>query len=335
MHFAHPAWLVLLMLVPVPLLLERARRRILWPSLASFPADRRVSTWRRRLRFLPGLLRGLAIAALAVALARPREGHGTTTITGQGVAIVVALDQSSSMSTVDFPADHDTRRISRLEAAKNTLVRFVEGRPDDLIGLVVFANYPDLAYAPTLDHRRLIETAQLIRVARPGDDGTNIGFAIDWALGALRDTTPSKKVLVLLTDGNNEPAGPRPRDPEQAAALARDLGVVIHTIAIGQPGGIVRTADPATRLPVITETEGPNLELLQRLAEITGGRSFVATTADALDEVFRTISALEKSLVKSEILTRYDEHFAPWAAVALGLLVLDRVLASLWLGRLP
>ncbi|MFO0891628.1 MAG: VWA domain-containing protein [Isosphaeraceae bacterium] len=335
MRFAHPGWLLLLVLIPLPLWLERARPRMLWPSLASFPGGRRVRSWRRSFRFLPGLLRGLAIGALGVALARPQSVGGVTEIRGQGVAIVVALDQSSSMSTADFPADHDTRRISRLEAARATLTRFVEGRPDDLIGLVVFANYPDLAYAPTLDHRRLIETAQLIRVARPGDDGTNIGYAIDWALGALRDTTPSKKVLVLLTDGNNEPAGPRPRDPEQAAGLARDLGITIHTIAIGQAGGIVRGSDPNSDLPRIAEVEGPNLELLGRIASITGGRSFVATNTDALDEVFQTINALEKSLVTSRILTRYDEHFAPWAALALGLLVLDRLLVNGWLRRLP
>jgi Ca-activated chloride channel family protein len=215
------------------------------------------------------------------------------------------------------------------------LTRFVEGRPDDLIGLVVFANYPDLAYAPTLDHRRLIETAQMIRVARPGDDGTNIGYAIDWALGALRDTTPSKKVLVLLTDGNNEPAGPRPRNPEQAASLARDLGITIHTIAVGRSGGIVRSVEPDTNLPVITEVEGPNIELLEHIATITGGRSFIATDADALEEVFQTINTLEKSLVNSELHTRYDEHFSLWAALALGLLIVDRVLVNGWLRKLP
>ena len=119
---------------------------------------------------------------------------------------------------------------------------------------------------------------------------------------------------MLLTDGNNEPAGPRPLDPEKAATLARDLGVTLHTIAIGRPGGIVRGTEPDTNLPVMTEVEGPNIALLERLAAITGGRAFVATDADALDEVFQTINALEKSPVKGEVLTRYDEHFAPWAA---------------------
>ena len=107
---------------------------------------------------LPAVLRGLAIGGLAVALARPQTVGGMTRIAGQGVAIVVALDQSSSMNAVDFPTDRGTRLISRLEAAKTTFTRFVEGRPDDLIGLVVFANYPDLACPPILDHAFLIET---------------------------------------------------------------------------------------------------------------------------------------------------------------------------------
>jgi Ca-activated chloride channel family protein len=132
------------------------------------------------LRHLPALLRGLALGALAIALARPQTVGGVIRIAAQGVAIVVALDQSSSMNAVDFPTDRDTRRISRLKAAKDTFIRFVAGRPDDLIGLCVFANYPDLACPPTLDHRFLAETADAIGPARPGDDGTNIGAAIAW-----------------------------------------------------------------------------------------------------------------------------------------------------------
>jgi Ca-activated chloride channel family protein len=186
-----------------------------------------------------------------------------------------------------------------------------------------------------LDHRFLVETAEAIRPARPADDGTNIGDAIAWALEALRKTTPSKRVLVLLTDGNNEPGVPHPLDPKKAAELARDLGVVLHTIAIGRPGGIVRGTEPVTKLPILTEVEGPNIPLLERLASITGGRSFVATDADALDDVFLTISSLEKSPIKSTIHTRYDEHFGPWAGMALALLLLDRALVGGVLRGLP
>jgi Ca-activated chloride channel family protein len=334
-YFAQPGWLLLLALTPLPLLLERGRPRILWPSFAAIPTDRRQRSWRLVLRFLPALCRGLALGALGLALARPREVGGTIRIAGQGVAIVVALDNSSSMKTVDFPADHDTRKISRLEAAKATFATFVKGRPDDLIGLVVFANYPDAACPPTLDHRFLVDAVQAVRVARPGDDGTNIGDAIALALDSLRKTTPAKKVLVLLTDGNNEPAVPRPLDPEKAAELARDLGMTLHTIAIGRPGGIVRRTDPDSGQPIVAEVEGPNIPLLERLAKLTGGRSFVATDADALEEVFKTINSLEKSIVTSEIRTRYHEHFPLWAVLSLGFLCIDRLLVSGRLRKLP
>ena len=154
-QFAHPGWFWLMILVPLPWLLERWRPRIGWPSFEGFaPRKRPGWVW---LRWLPPLLRGLAIAALAVALARPQTVGGETRIAGKGVAIVVALDQSSSMKTVDFPADRGTRMISRLDAAKETFERFVEGRPDDLIGLVAFAKLPDLVCPPTLDHPWLVE----------------------------------------------------------------------------------------------------------------------------------------------------------------------------------
>jgi len=331
MHFAQPVWLWLLVLMPLPWLLERARPKIAWPSFDGFPPRHRIGwVW---LRALPAVLRGLAIGGLSVALARPQTVGGVIRIAGQGVAIVVALDQSSSMNAVDFPTDRGTRLISRLEAAKLTFTRFVQGRSDDLIGLVVFANYPELACPPILDHAFLVETVAAVRSARPGDDGTNIGDAIAWGLDALLSAPPKKKVLVLLTDGNNEPAVPRPLDPEQAALLARELGVTLHTIAIGRIGGVVRGLDPQLRRPA--EVEGPNLPLLERLAQFSGGRSFAATDADALDEVFHTIDALEKSPVHGQVLTRYDEHYVPWAGFALAMLILERFLALGRLRRLP
>src|ERR1700678_1588932 len=143
MHFAQPGWLCLLVFLPLPWLLERARPRISWPNLSAFPRRQRIG-W-RWLQPLPALLRGLAIGCLAVALARPQTVGGTTYIAGQGVAIVVVLDNSSSMNAVDFPTDMGTKVISRLQAAKNTFISFVEGRSDDLIQLVVFAKNPELA----------------------------------------------------------------------------------------------------------------------------------------------------------------------------------------------
>lgn len=332
-HFANPGWFWLLILVPLPWLLERRRPRIAFPSFDGFPPSRRFGwVW---LRALVPLLRGLALGALAVALARPQTVGGVTRIAGKGVAIIVALDQSSSMNTVDFPTERGTRLISRLEAAKQTFRQFAAGRSDDLVGLVVFANYPDLACPPTPDHAFLQDTVESLHSAPPGDDGTNIGDAIAWGLDALLDAPPTKKVLVLLTDGNNEPAVPRPLDPEQAAVLARDLGVTLHTIAVGRPGGIVSGVEEETKLPLMAELAGPNLPLLRRLAEIAGGRCFAATDADALEHVFQTIDTLEKSPISGQLLTRYNEHYAPWVALALALLLLELILAHGRLRRLP
>jgi Ca-activated chloride channel homolog len=333
MRFAQPGWLWLMILMPLPWLLERARPRIAWPSLDGFPLERRISwVW---LRQLPGLLCALAIAFLAVALARPQTVGGVTRIAGHGVAIVVALDQSSSMKTVDFPTDRGTRKISRLDAATKTLSQFVDGRPDDLIGLVVFANYPTLAYPPSIDHSLLIASVASVQPALPGDDGTNIGDAIAWSLDPLLVAPPKKKVVVLLTDGHNDPAGRNPLDPVEAAVLARRLGVTLHTIAIGRVGGTPPGIDPAHERPAQGEVEGPNIPLLEKLAQITGGRSYVATSADALNEIFQMIDTLEKSPVRGQILTRYDEHFAVYAAVALTLLLVERFLRHGKLARLP
>jgi Ca-activated chloride channel homolog len=333
-QFAHPGWFWLMVLVPLPWLLERWRPRIGWPSFEGFASRRRPGwVW---LRWLPSALRGLALAALALALARPQTVGGVTRIAGKGVAIVVALDHSSSMKAVDFPADSGTRMISRLEAAQATFARFVAGRPDDLIGLVAFANYPDLPCPPTVDHDFLIGVAQALRPARAGDDGTNIGDAIAVGLGALVESPPRRKVLVLLTDGNNQPARAHFKNPEDAAKLARDWGVIVHTIAIGRLGdGIARGVDRRTGQPTMTEVAGPNLELLESLARTTGGISRLAVDADALDGIFREIDRLEKSAVRGQVLTRYDEHYALWAGLALALLVIDRLLAQGRLRRLP
>jgi Ca-activated chloride channel family protein len=332
MRLAEPAWLALLALMPMPWLAARARPKIAWPTLQGFPRGRSAGlAW---LRHGPVLLRSLAIACLAVALARPQAVGGRTRIAAQGVAIVVALDQSSSMSAVDFPSERGP--ISRLEAAKATFARFVEGRPDDVIGLVVFANYPDRACPPTLDHAFLRDAARAVRPARAGDDGTNLGDAIAWALEPLRMAPPRKKVLILLTDGRNNPAVPRPLDPEAAAALAHDLGIALHTIAVGRAGGIVRDRADVTQLNRPRgEVAGPDFALLERLARIGGGRAFAAADADDLGRVFRTIDALEKSPVRVAIRTRYDERFAPWIIAGLALLTLDRLMSAGRLRRLP
>jgi Ca-activated chloride channel family protein len=237
------------------------------------------------------------------------------------------------MLTPDFPSEG--KMITRLDAAKQTLAQFIAGRSDDLLGLIAFANYPKRLCAPTLDHRHLVDVTRAIQPATPGEDGTNIGHAVVRALGDLQGTPPQRKVLILITDGEDRPAVPHPVDPRQAAELARDLGVTLHTIAIGTPSGQVRQREARTGLDLVAETTGPNLALLEEMAKIGGGRSFSASDSQALDEVFRVIDALEKSPVRGMVWTRYHEEYAPWVAMAVLLLAFDRMTLSGRLRRIP
>jgi Ca-activated chloride channel family protein len=211
----------------------------------------------------------------------------------------------------------------------------VAGRPDDLVGLVVFANYADHACPLTLDHGFLLDSVRAVRPARAGDDGTNLGDAIIWSLNALEDAPTLKKVLILLTDGRNDPAVPNPADPETAAALARELGVTVHTIAVGRGGTVTRAVEPKTGLPLVTQVEGPDHALLAQIARAGGGRAFAAVDSDSLARVFAAIDQLEKSPVRGELRPRYRERYGPCVVLALGLLLLDRLLAAGPLGRLP
>ncbi len=327
MRLAEPGWLFLLSIVPLLWLWEGSRPRLGWPTLAGFPRGRRAGlAW---LSPLPRVLRSLAFGLMVVAVARPQVVGGRTRVAGRGVAIVAAIDQSSSMNAVDFASAAST--ISRLEAAKETFTRFIAGRPDDLLGLVVFANYPDLASPPTLNHPFLTDVTRALRPARADDDGTNLGDAIVWALDALRQAPPRKKVLILLTDGRNSPASHDrpPLDPEAAANLAREMGVTLHTIALGRAEKTSRAAAPEAG------DSGPDLALLERLARLGGGQCFVASDSRSLDMIFDRIDRLERSPVRGTVHTRYRERFLPWVGLALGLVIVDRVLVAGRLRRLP
>jgi Ca-activated chloride channel family protein len=331
MRWAEPAWLILLVLVPLPWLWERSRPRLAWPTLAPFAGAPRG--WAARLAWLPTFFLSLAIAGMAVAMARPQTVGGRTRIAAKGVAVAVAIDRSSSMKAPDFP-DGDTK-LTRLDAAKRTLARFISGRPDDAIGVVAFANYPDPTCPPTLDHAFALRAVASLSPAVGPDDGTNMGDAIAWALEDLRKAPATSRVLVLLSDGHNDPNVPNPLDPRAAARLAGELGVTLHTIAVGGEGGVIHEKDPASGLPVAAEVGGPDLALLSDLARLGGGKAFRATDAKSLDAVFAAIDAMEKTTMTDTILTRWHERFAPWAVAALVCLTFQRLLRGGRLARLP
>ena len=320
-RLADPIGLAVIVLAVLPWILNWRKPRIAWPSLDGFRNAPRA--FAGRIRHLPNVLKSLAIIALAVALARPQSIGGYQRIASRGVALEVALDRSSSMDTDDYPTQAGT--TSRLNASKTFLETFVEGRPDDLVGIVTFAGTALRLVPPTLDHAFVLDACRAIRPAHAGDQGTNLGHAIALGLGELRAVKAPKKVLILITDGRDEP----PRDdlaaynpPEAAARLAPSLGITIHTIAVGD-----------RKTP--NDDQGPDFERLSAIAKLGGGRAFVAKDVNALHDVFQEINALEPSLLAGSIRTRYREYYPYWIVASVAFLLIARALSLGRLRRIP
>ncbi len=313
------------------------------------------ATWAGGLRRLIPYLRWSAILVLLVAVARPQKGHEDQRIAAEGIAIQMVLDVSSSMRALDFQLNG--RRASRIAAAKEVMEDFVagkgglEGRPNDLVGLITFARYADSKVPLTLDHANLLgvlgETEAVhprYRRGRRGrlepvgataeEDGTAIGDALGVAVERLRryaesrgqadaegeDTQASSKIIVLLTDGNQ--TVPDSMDPVQAAEIAASFGYKIYVIGAGS-----RKACP---YPVEIEGEGTqyvrgrdviNEEPLKEIARITGGEYFRALDTNGLESIYAQIDRLEKvETVEKRYLDWTELAIAPMAWSVPGLL---------------
>ena len=279
---------------------------------------------------MAGVLAALALAPLAVALARPQEVLSRRLEHAEGVDLVIALDVSGSMSALDFkPTD-------RLGVAKEVIDSFLDRRPDDRFALVVFAGAAVTLCPLTLDHD---VARHLLDEVRHGTlpDGTAIGLGLGTAVARLRHSEAESKVIVLVTDGSNNTGQ---LDPVNAAEMAADLGITVHTVLVGRSGPVpvpIERRDPRTGRVVreVRQMEMEiNPELLAELARITGGSSFRARDADALEKVFDTIDELEKTEFTSTRLVHYRERFEPWAVAALVVLLLAASLEGV-AGRTP
>ena len=329
-RLAAPMWLALGGVGLMAAILWLLRRR--WQRYP-FPIGGRVEGRRGgRLSWtaIAGILAALAFAPLAVSLARPQEVLSRQLEHAEGVDMVVVLDISGSMAALDFqPTD-------RLGVAKETIADFLERRPHDRIGLVVFAGAAVTICPLTLDHEvagHLLEQVEL----RTLPDGTAIGLGLGTAVNRLRVSTSDSKVIVLVTDGSNN-AGQL--DPRTAAELARDEEITVHTVLVGRGGKVpipVWMRDPRTgrEFSQIQNVEVEiNPELLAEISRSTGGASFRARDPEALAEVFSEIDRMEKTVFTSTRLVRYRERFEPWALGALILLAAGVVLEGV-AGRTP
>ncbi len=324
-------WLLSLSLL-APLAWWLCRRT---PPLASYSslgwlASIRPS-WRVRLEWLPRLLLAAAIVAISVGLARPRSPRAETHVSGQGIAMMLVADHSSSMDARDLVPD-DLQQ-NRLDVTKRVLRDFVlgdksgaKGRPNDLIGLVSFAGYADGICPLTLDHHNLVQMIDELEIADVEDDGTAIGDGLALGVERLRKSKAVSKVIILLTDGSNNAGA---IDPLVAARLAADLKIRVYCIGAGTRGIAPQPRIDAFGRTVLVQTPVDIDErLLRKIADQTGGRYFRATDARSLGEIYRQIDALERSQVTERRYLQYDEHFPRWVSASVVLVSLALILGN-------
>ncbi|MGP1310701.1 MAG: vWA domain-containing protein [Phycisphaerales bacterium] len=377
-RFESPIALLLLLAIPVCWWAWRRRERAAVVMLPSMDLVRGVGrSWRTRAASLLIPMRALALAAMIVALARPQAGVGKTSVVTEGVAIMMVVDRSGSMGEeMAFGGEV----MTRLDVVKRVFREFVvgtkkleaqdgvtidrsgdalEGRPNDLIGIVSFARYAETVCPLVRDPQAvsaLVETLDLPLVR--SEDGTAIGDGVALAAARLRDAeedlkrraiaeasgrdvettdervavepgfTIKSKAIVLLTDGemNAGEVGPL-----EAANLSREWGIRVYTIAVGGGERVVQTPLGAMRVP----SRGVDETVLRRMAEMTDGRHFSASDAEGLRGVYAAINALEKSRVESREYTEYTEWFWPLAAAGAALLALETLASATFLRRAP
>lgn len=332
--------LFLLAGLPAPLLVYllagRMPSRIIYASL-ELP-DRAPAGLRVRLARLPAGLLALAALALAIALAGPRTGDETTEIKREGIAIIMALDRSGSMDARDFVAGDYS--VSRLQALQEVFREFVlggeagKGRPDDLIGLVVFGTYADGISPLTLDHGNLLHILDQVRVAQEQSEAaTALGEGLGLAIQRLLDSEARSRVVILLTDGVNN-AGEI--DPLQAAELAAEQGIKVYTIGAGSNGPApVPVIGPDGRRYLRRARVEMDEQTLREIARRTGGTYFHARDAEGLAETYRAIDRLERTEISETRYMSYREHYAGFALAALVLIALAGLAAGTLLRRLP
>jgi Ca-activated chloride channel family protein len=323
-HFASAWALAMLLVLPLWWLWRRRRRpaAIVFSRADVLARGPRAGRGVSRLLFV---LRNLLVIGLVLALARPRTGARAENVTSEGINIVLALDISSSMLSEDF------QPLNRLEVAKDKLRQFVAGRRSDRIGLVAFSGEALTQVPLTVDYPVLHAAVENLQAGQL-EDGTAIGTAIATAANRLRDAPGRSRVMILLTDGENNRGA---IDPRTAAKAAAAFGIKIYTIAVGAIGmAPVPVGRGLTGLRYEYRPVTIDEPLLRDIASTTNGRYFRAVDAAALQRIYEQIDALERAPIRTRTYVRYAEQFRWPLAIALLALTLEMGLLA-WRGPLP
>ena len=318
--FANPGFLYLLILVPLLAAWYIYRFRNQAASLQVSATDvfeNTPSSFRKYLYHVLITLRLIAITLLIVAFARPQSSSKRQNVSIEGIDIVMALDISSSMLAQDLKPD-------RLEAAKNVALDFFMGRPDDRIGLVVFAGEA-VTQCPLTTDKNVIE--EMMDDIKSGiiEDGTAIGDGLATAVNRLRESQAISKVIILLTDGQNNAGS---LDPVSAAEIAKIYGIRIYTIGVGTYGYAPYPVQTPFGIQYQNMEVKIDEELLEDVADMTDGKYYRADNNRKLQEIYQEIDRLEKSKIDVTEFQKKHEEFLPLALLALVLFILEILLRN-------
>lgn len=312
MIFANPTYLYLLLLL-IPMIgwyvykLSKNQASLQVSSTEGFDAPG-ASSWKVWLRHVPFILRMAAVAVLVVILARPQSTNSWQNSSTEGIDIVLAMDISTSMMAQDL-------KPNRLEASKDVASAFINGRPNDNIGLVVFAAESFTQCPLTTDHTVLLN---LFKDVQPGiiQDGTAIGLGLANAVSRIKDSQAKSKVIILLTDGVNNQGEIA---PVTAAEIAKTFGVRVYTIGVQY-------------MDVDVEIDEPTLK---QIAATTGGQYFRATDNASLKEIYSEIDKMEKTKISVQEYSKKKEEYKNWAILLLSLLLVEILLRNTLLRNIP
>ncbi len=318
MTFANPGYLFLLLLL-IPVVgwyiwkLHNAKASIQLSSTTIL--QKQPKSTRAYMIHLPFVLRTVTIILLTIALARPQLSNRWQSQSTEGIDIMMALDVSGTMLGEDF-------KPNRLEAAKAVATDFVIARPDDQIGLVVFAGESFTQCPLTTDHAVLVNLFQSVKFGMI-EDGTAIGLGLANAVNRMKDSTTKSKVIILLTDGSNNRGE---IDPQTAAEIAKTYGIRVYAIGVGSYGKVRVPIQTPYGTQYGTMDSEFDEQTLRNIANTTGGEYFRATDNSSLKAIYNQIDQLEKTKIRVREYSKRTENFAPFLYAALLCLLLDILL---------
>ncbi|OHD55029.1 MAG: hypothetical protein A2Y33_14570, partial [Spirochaetes bacterium GWF1_51_8] len=326
MMFGSPWFLLFLLAIPLYLILKY-RGVNLSPTLlysSNSLLSRRTTAVGRMFDIIADVLLCASLAFLIVALARPLGGEQISNEKNYGIDIVLAIDVSGSMLFVDkipssmpyrdvlgtriyYDPQHKLIEYNRLNSSKKVIVEYIKKQSYNRIGIVTFANFSFTRCPLTLDKNMLLKIVTEDIGFDPKNSSTAMGMGLATAINRLRKSDAKSKVIILLTDGVNNAGW---IDPLTAANIARDMGIRVYTIGIGNPHGYLAPADFNAMTEYYLQSEiGFDEDVLRKIADITGGKFYKAEDPDSLKEIYDDIDKLEKSKMEIKIRTLFKEEF--------------------------